>query len=48
MKQCMPMKPMKRGFKMCYRNDSATGYIFQFDMYGGKQESNVEVWVKMS
>ena len=26
---------------MWCRNDSATGYLFQFDMYGGKQESNV-------
>ena len=41
MKQYMPMKPIKRGFKMWCRNDSATGYLFQFDMYGGKQESNV-------
>ena len=41
MKQYMPMKPIKRGFKMWRRNDSATGYLFQFDMYGGKQESNV-------
>ena len=41
MKQYMPMKPIKRGFKMWCRNDSATGYLFQFDMNGGKQESNV-------
>ena len=41
MKQYMPMKPIKRGFKMWCRNDSATGYLFQFDMYGGKQERNV-------
>ena len=27
---------------MWCRNDSATGYLFQFDMNGGKQESNVE------
>ena len=41
MKQYMAMKPIKRGFKMRCRNDSATGYLFQFDMYGDKQESNV-------
>ena len=41
MKQYMPMKTIKRGFKMWCHNDSATGYLFQFDMYGGKQESNV-------
>ena len=41
MKQYMPMKPIKQGFKMWCRNDSTTGYLFQFDMYGGKQESNV-------
>ena len=39
MKQYMPTKPIKRGFKMWCRNDSATGYLFQFDMYGGKQKS---------
>ena len=48
MKQYMPMKPIKRGFKMSCRNDSATTYLFQFDMYDGKWESNVKVWVKMS
>ena len=41
MKQYMPMKRIKRGFKMWCHNDSATAYLFQFDMYGGKQESNV-------
>ena len=41
MKQYMPIKPIKQGFKMGCRNDFATGYLFQFDMNGGKQESNV-------
>ena len=36
MKQYMPMKPITRGFRMSSRNDFATGYLFQFDMYGGK------------
>ena len=41
MKQYMPMKPIKREFKMWCRNNSATGYLSQFDMNGGKQESHV-------
>ena len=41
MKRYMPLKPIKRGFKMWFRNNSATGYLFQFDMNGGKHESNV-------
>ena len=48
MKQYMPIKPIKRGFKMWYRNDFATGYLFQFDMNGGKQESNVGSLGEMS
>ena len=47
MKQYMPMKPIKRGFKMWSRNDFATGYLFQFDM-NGKQESNVGSLGEMS
>ena len=39
MKQYMPLKPIKRGFKMCCRNDSATGYLFQFDIYTRKKEN---------
>ena len=48
MKQYMPMKPIKRGFKMWCRNDSATGYFFQFDTQGGKKESNVGSLGEMS
>ena len=32
MKQYMPLKPIKRGFKMWCRNELATGYLFQFDI----------------
>ena len=35
MKKYMPMKPIKRGFKMWCRNDFASGYLFQCDIYGG-------------
>ena len=38
MKQYMPLKPIKRGFKIWCRNYSATGYIFQFDIYARKKE----------
>ena len=41
MKQYMPTKSIKLELKMWCRNGSATGYLFQFDMYGGKQESTV-------
>ena len=39
MKQYMPLKPIKRGFKMWCRNDSATGYRFQFDIYTGRKKN---------
>ena len=38
MKQYMPLKLIKR-FKMWSRNDSATGCLFQFDIYTGKKEN---------
>lgn len=38
-KQYMPMKPIKRGFKVWVRADATTGFIMQFDVYTGK-ESN--------
>ena len=39
MKQYRPLKLIKKGFKMWCRNDSATGYLFQFDIYIGKKEN---------
>ena len=36
MKQYMPMKPVKRGFKVWVRADSVTGYFCDFDVYVGK------------
>lgn len=38
LKQYMPMKPVKRGYKIWTRADSATGYVFEFDVYTGKRD----------
>nr|CAI5851117.1 unnamed protein product [Callosobruchus analis] len=35
-KQFMPMKPVKRGYKVWCLADSQTGYICKFDIYTGK------------
>ncbi len=43
MKQYMPKKPTKRGFKVWVRSDSANGYVCQMDVYTGKQGSTTEV-----
>lgn len=44
LKQYMPMKPTKRGYKIWVRADSNTGYVYQFQVYTGRQESaEVEV-----
>ena len=43
MKQYMPKKPTKRGFKVWVRAGSTNGYVSQFEFYTGKQGSNVEV-----
>ncbi|XP_041969849.1 piggyBac transposable element-derived protein 4-like [Aricia agestis] len=40
MKQYMPKKPIKRGYKVWARCDSETGYLHQFNVYSGKCESN--------
>jgi len=36
MKQCMPMKPVKRGYKLWCLSDSNNGYVIKFDIYTGK------------
>lgn len=36
MKQYMPLKPIKRGYKVWCRCDSTTGYLYEFDIYAGK------------
>ena len=43
LKQYMPKKPVKRGFKVWVRADSLNGYICQFMVYVGKEGERVEV-----
>ena len=35
-KQYMPMKPVKRGYKVWIRADARTGYVYELEMYTGK------------
>ncbi|CAG4944518.1 unnamed protein product [Parnassius apollo] len=39
MKQYMPQKPIKRGYKIWARCDSHSGYLHEFDIYVGKDHS---------
>lgn len=41
-KQYMPLKPIKRGYKIWCRCDSASGYLYEFDIYTGKTNDGVE------
>jgi len=43
MKQYVPKKPVKRGFKVWVRADSHNGYISDFDVYTGKKGDTAEV-----
>jgi len=43
LKQYMPMKPVKRGFKVWVRADSFNGYICEFMVYVGKEGGRTEV-----
>ena len=43
MKQYMPMKPVKRGFKVWVRADSVNGYFCDFDVYVGRPADGVSV-----
>lgn len=36
LKQYMPKKPIKKGFKIWARCDAKTGYLYQFQIYTGK------------
>ena len=36
MKQYMPVKPVKQGFKVWVRADAVTGYFFDLEIYVGK------------
>lgn len=40
LKQYMPAKPIKRGFKVWVRADSVTGYVYEFQVYTGKNDNN--------
>ncbi len=39
LKQYLPKKPIKRGFKVWVRADSWNGYVSDFEVYTGKEES---------
>lgn len=39
LKQYMPKKPIKRGFKVWARCDAKTGYLYQFEVYTRKGDS---------
>ena len=36
MKQYMPKKPIKRGFKVWVRGDAINGYVSELEVYAGK------------
>ncbi|CAH2106616.1 unnamed protein product [Euphydryas editha] len=42
MKQYMPKKPIKRGYKCWARCDSKSGYLYQFQLYTGKIGNTTE------
>lgn len=42
LKQYMPMKPVKRGFKVWMLADAHTGYVSGFEIYTGKKGDTVE------
>ncbi|CAG4957188.1 unnamed protein product [Parnassius apollo] len=42
MKQYMPKKPIKRGYKCWARADSLTGYLYEFKFYTGKVNTGTE------
>ena len=43
MKQYLPMKPVKRGFKIWVRSDSHNGYVCEFECYTGRKGEKTEV-----
>ena len=43
MKQYLPMKPVKRGFKIWVRADSHNGYVCEFECYTGRKGDRTEV-----
>ena len=43
MKQYLPKKPVKRGFKIWVRADSHNGYMCEFECYTGKKGDTTEI-----
>ena len=43
MKQYLPKKPVKRGFKVWVRADGVNGYVCEFDVYTGKTDGEREL-----
>ena len=43
MKQYLPKKPVKRGFKVWVRADAVTGYVCEFEVYTGKTDGEREL-----
>ena len=43
MKQYMPMKPVKRGFKVRVRADAVNGYFCDFNVYVGRPGDSTTV-----
>ena len=37
LKQYLPMKPVKRGIKTLIRSDARTGYVYDANVYHGKE-----------
>ena len=42
LKQYMPLKPTKRGIKLWLRCDAGTGYIYDMNIYCGKETNPQE------
>jgi hypothetical protein len=42
LKQYLPLKPIKRGVKIWERFASRTGYVYDFNIYSGKEEKSSE------
>lgn len=40
LKQYMPLKPVKRGYKVWCLADSLTGFVLKFDIYSGKTDTS--------
>ena len=43
MKEYLPKKPVKRGFKVWVRADGVNGYVCEFEVYTGKTDGEREL-----